>query len=209
MKPGVKASLDAAGGAAAVREAEEARRAAEGEQLALLAEENDRLDELLPLAPPPAKRGPGRPPGARNKRTQQLASYYIGRYGDPLEALLAMGTGDLTHTLQALAETSLATGLPLGGGGFGAAAKGLTVMELLAFKQRCLETVLPYLHARLAPTDDKGDPVVPILALGTVRPGAAEAVARGGALSIEDLIDVTPVAGDESEPDQGLSEGEP
>ncbi|WP_163981188.1 hypothetical protein, partial [Raoultella ornithinolytica] len=70
--------IDAAGGAAAVREAAEVRQAAEGEQLALLAEENDRLDELLPLAPPPARRGPGRPPGARNKRTQQLASYYLG-----------------------------------------------------------------------------------------------------------------------------------
>ncbi|GJE06362.1 hypothetical protein AOPFMNJM_1678 [Methylobacterium jeotgali] len=207
MKPGVKASIDAAGGAAAVREAAEVRQAAEGEQLALLAEENDRLDELLPLAPPPARRGPGRPPGARNKRTQQLASYYLGRYGDPLEALLAMGTGDLTHTHRALADAARATGLPLHGGG--EKGKVMTVMDLLVFKQRCLETVLPYLHARLAPTDDKGDPVVPILALGTVRPGAAEAVAKGGALSIEDLIDVTPVGGDESEPDQALSEGEP
>ena len=111
-----------------------------------------------------------------------------------------MGTGDLAHTHRMLKAAAAATGLPIG---------PVDVMGLLVFKRQCLEAVMPFVHARLAPTDDKGDPVVPILALGTVRPGAAEAVARGGALSIEDMIDLTPVAGDESEPDQGLSEGGP
>lgn len=78
-------------------------------------------------------------------------------------------------------------------------------MELLRFKQSCLETVLPYLHARLAPTDDKGDPVVPILALGTVRPDAADRIARGGALDIEALVDITPGADGEPQSDQALS----
>ena len=124
----------------------------------------------------------------------------MGRYGDPLEGLFAMGTGDLAHTHRMLKAAAAATGLPIG---------PVDVMGLLVFKRQCLEAVMPFVHARLAPTDDKGDPVVPILALGTVRPGAAEAVARGGALSIEDMIDLTPVAGDESKPDQGLSEGGP
>jgi hypothetical protein len=192
MKTGVRAGLEAAGGAGSVQAAADAREAAGGSQLDLLAE-NERLDDMLPLAAPAAKRGPGRPPGARNKRTQQLAAYYLGRYGDPLEALLAMGSGDLAHTHAALRAAGTATGLAVG---------DLTVMDLLRFKRDCLETVLPYLHARLAPTDDKGDPVVPILAIGNLRPDAAERVKQGGALDIETLIDITPGAEDEPQSDQ-------
>lgn len=202
MKPGVKAGIDAAGGRDAVRGAADEREAAQGEQLALLAEDNAALDGLLPLAPPPVeRRGAGRPPGARNRRTQALAAYYLGRYGDPLEGLLAMGTGDLAHTHRKLAEAAVATGLPIGGQDAGA----LTVMGLLQFKRQCLEAALPYLHAKLAPTDDKGEPVVPILALATVRPGAAERVAQGGGFSIEDLVEMTPGGEDEVQQDQALS----
>ncbi len=104
-----------------------------------------------------------------------------------------MGSGDLAHTHAALAAASKATGLAVG---------DMTVMDLLRFKRDCLESALPYLHAKLAPTDDRGDPVVPILALGTVRPDAARRVAEGGALDIETLIDITPSAEDEPQQDQ-------
>lgn len=210
MKSGVSASVDAAGGAEMVRAAAEAREASAGEQLALLDEENRELDAKLPLAPPPVpRRGAGRPPGARNKRTQQLAAYYLGRYGDPLEALLALGTGDLRHTLAELRRLSAELGIPVMtekvGGDLVVCEP--TVMGLLEFKREVLRETLPYLHAKLAPTDDKGDPVVPILALGTVAPGAQDRIAQGGAMSILDLVALTPAAPAESEPDQGLSEG--
>lgn len=34
------------------------------------------------------RRGPGRPPGARNKRTQEMVDYLLSRYAHPLEGLL-------------------------------------------------------------------------------------------------------------------------
>lgn len=199
MTTGIKASIEAAGGRDAVREAGDAREAAAGVQDELFAEANRELDAALPMQPP-VKRGPGRPPGARNKRTQDLAAYYLGRYGDPLEGLLALGSGDLRHTLAQMATLARDTGLRLARG-----EDGLTVMDLMAFKRGCLEAALPYLHAKLAPTNDKGEAVVPILAFGTVAPGADAALRSGGTVSILDLVKVD----DDVEQYQALGESGP
>lgn len=48
----------------------------EGEQLALLPA--DDAEAVLPT-----KAGPGRPPGARNKATEELRAWVRGRFGDP------------------------------------------------------------------------------------------------------------------------------
>lgn len=53
------------------------------EQLELLRDEDGRLPKnVFALA-----RGRGRPPGARNKRDQDLSAYIVGKYGDPVDAL--------------------------------------------------------------------------------------------------------------------------
>jgi hypothetical protein len=169
---GIKASIEAAGGAIAAELAP---------MLPGMAAENERLDRALPLAPP--RSGPGRPAGARNKRTQALAAYYLGRYGDPLEGLLSLGTGDLRHTLAELRALSREAGLELGVD---------TVMGLLAFKRQCLEAALPYLHAKLAPTTAEGEAVVPVLAIGTLKLDADQVARAGGAINLEDLVDVSP-----------------
>ena len=38
-------------------------------------------------------RGPGRPPGARNKRTDELSRWFIAKHGgrDPLEFMISIG----------------------------------------------------------------------------------------------------------------------
>jgi hypothetical protein len=188
---GIKAALELAGGAAGPP--------APASQLDLLAADNAELDAKLPLGPPPAPRGAGRPPGARNKRTQQLAAYYLGRYGDPLEGLLSLATGDLRHTVAQLRALSAETGLAIHVEKVDGELVRCepTLLSLLEFKRDALEAVLPYLHAKLAPTNDKGEAVVPILALGSLRDDA-EAMARAGVVDLEALVDITPQ-------DQGLS----
>jgi hypothetical protein len=66
---------------------------------AMLTEELD--EEQLDLLAPPetargqalvgeVKRGPGRPKGARNKRTQRVVAWLMAKYRDPREALMAV-----------------------------------------------------------------------------------------------------------------------
>lgn len=38
------------------------------------------------------RQGPGRPPGSRNKRTQEWADYLLSRYESPLEVLVQIAT---------------------------------------------------------------------------------------------------------------------
>lgn len=205
----MKAAIEAAGGRDLVREADDARQD-RAEQLALLVEENADADAKLPLAPPPVKRGPGRPPGARNKRTEDLARYYLGRYGDPLEGLLALATGDLGHTLRQLRALSDELGVPIQvekvDGKLVACEPSL--MGLLEFKRHALEAALPYLHAKRAPENDKGEVVVPILAIGPLVPGVQPGLQPAGVTSVLDLVDVSPGVWGEGEQDQALS-GEP
>lgn len=68
----------------------------------------DQLD-MLPLAPsagakqaPVDRRGPGRPAGARNKRTQEWADYLLARYTSPLVGLAEIANRPVTQLAREL-----------------------------------------------------------------------------------------------------------
>jgi hypothetical protein len=193
MSTGPKAGLEAAGGTHAVREAAEIRQAeAEGEQLDLI--EAERLDAQLPIAPSDAARkGPGRPKGAKNKRTEALAAYYMRRHGDPLEALLVMGMGSIEHTAREMhgaVQALKADGVKIAHDAKGREMSGIDINELVKLKMRCLEAALPYLHARRAPIDGDGEAVVPVLNIGVgVHTAGDRAGGKGaGGIDIEAAI---------------------
>lgn len=73
------------------------------------------------------KRGPGRPPGARNKRTQRTVDWLLSVYQDPRAVLLAIA--------QAPADEL-------------AARLGCTPMEALQEKRLAAAAVLPYVAQR-------------------------------------------------------------
>ena len=110
--------------------------------------------ELLGLPEPPAvvrareKRKGGRPPGARNKRTEDVAREVIERMGDPLLHLVAIATAPVDELL----------------------AVGLKPGEAMAEKRLAATAALPYLHQR-APVqvDLRGQQVVYL----TIDAGAA------------------------------------
>lgn len=161
-------------------------------QLDLLAEAGD---EALPVAPTPeaARRGPGRPPGARNKRTEILAAHYVRRHGDPLEALIALAMGSIEHTATELHRTIQALkakGVPIAVDTKGRELSGIDVAEVMKLKVRAAEAALPYLHARRAPIDSDGEAVLPVLNIGVgvqVGAGGRPAATGGGGLDIEAL----------------------
>ena len=76
---GEKAALDEAVAEARQRELQELPR-----QLGLFDEEQTETAEHEQNGTALATRGPGRPLGSRNKRTDEAARFYIGLYGDPL-----------------------------------------------------------------------------------------------------------------------------
>lgn len=206
MSTGPKAAFEAVGGAQAVVAAADARE--DGAQLDMLAE-SDRLDEQLPIAPSDAaKRGPGRPAGARNKRTEALASYYLRRHGDPLEALLTLGMGSIEHTAVEFAkaiDALKARGVKIAVDAKGRELSGVDLNELVKVKVRALEAALPYLHARRAPVDGDGETVLPVLNIGVAvdaRPGAA-ARRAGGGLDIEAVADAARTVAE-----QGFQDGD-
>ena len=213
MTTGPKAGLEAAGGTHAVLAAAETRQAeAEGEQLDMLAAdqaEAARLDAQLPIAPTDgAARGPGRPKGARNRRTEVLARYYLERHGDPLEALLVMGMGSLEHTAEEMhraVENLKAKGVRIAHDAKGREMSGIDINELVKFKRACLEAALPYLHARRAPIDGSGKAVVPVLniGVGVHTGGDRRAGSADGGIDIEAAI-----AGEGTVDPQGFADDE-
>lgn len=83
---GTKAAVDAA------MQATGGGLPAESEQLGL-------LDPLAPAGEPPAasiegqlRQGPGRRPGSRNRRTQEIVDYLMAKYPMPLEGLLRIAS---------------------------------------------------------------------------------------------------------------------
>ena len=88
--------------------------------------------ELLGLPEPPAvlaareRRKGGRPPGARNRRTEDVAREVIERMGDPLLHLVAIATADVAELV----------------------AIGLKPQEAIAEKRQAIAAALPYLHQR-------------------------------------------------------------
>lgn len=105
-RPGADAPVSGAEhGAHAADFAEGGRELAPADQAADLFAFEEGLDAFRqgPI-PPPAKRGPGRPPGSPNRSTSQVRQYLeaLG-YRDPLEADAALATADPRVVAAALA----------------------------------------------------------------------------------------------------------
>lgn len=136
-----------------------------------------------------------RPMGGRagrpNRRTAEMAGFIQRTMGDPLHELARYAFCDplqLIREMQAAQEKA---------GGLkdkeGRALPVMTVNEALAFKKQCLDAIMPYVHAKRASEDDRGDAVRPEITinLGGLDPEALK-VAKGG-LDAKSFLDMVPI----------------
>jgi hypothetical protein len=96
------------------------------------ADEPEQLDLLgLPErgSSPAPRRGPGRPAGARNRRTQEWVEYLQSRYASPLEVLAQIATAPIAELAKAL---------------------GCKPLEALQEKRQAAIALAPFLHQRQA-----------------------------------------------------------
>ncbi len=74
-----------------------------------------------------ARKGPGRPPGALNKRTADMVAYLRARYRDPL-----------TMLAETYSRSAKALALEL----------GCTLLEAFKLQQEAVRLMLPYMHSK-------------------------------------------------------------
>lgn len=111
------------------RERQRAERRAVKEASALAARPALDQPALAPdLAPPPARIGPGRPPGAGNRATREWVRHLIEKHGSPLERLLEIAAMDPETLREQLRCDRL---------------------EVFDRQMTALKEALPYLHQRL------------------------------------------------------------
>lgn len=165
-----------------VREAQQ--RQARGErpavQLPLIAD--DREDRAPAAANDDGPRGPGRPPGAVNKRTADMRDFILSRYRSPLEVLAQTYSRPVAE-LAAELDCSLEDAFKA---------------QLFAAKE-----LAPYVHGKMpVEVDLKGRGIVPLVL--NVSQEMADAMPH----AVEDggfVLDLTPVEGDPENDDK--SEG--
>lgn len=153
---GTRAGLDAAMAAA------EPACAGEPEQLDLLDGDDDPQDALglpaltdLQAAMIAARRGPGRPKGARNRRTEATLAYLMARHRMPLEGLLAMAEMEVEELAMRLKCSPL---------------------DAWQEKRLCWIAALPYCHQRQPLAVDVTDRKIVHLTIvdGEVAPAGAD-----------------------------------
>jgi hypothetical protein len=112
----------------------------DGEQLALMplrnAGQGVRAAEILGSA----TRGPGRPPGAKNKNTEAWTRFLLSRYPSPLQGLAEVAfrpLGDLAAEV-----------LELAGAAPGARPTYDRLVELLKIQLGAMKELAPYLHQK-------------------------------------------------------------
>lgn len=155
-----------------------------GGQLPLLPEPSQAEgDALLPIAPAAISKAAatgkgGRPLGARNRRTDLVAQYVVDRYGDPLEAHMAVGMMPLKDLVTLLRSAASDVGLKL----------GMSLGDIVRFQKDCRDAALPYIHAKRAPEDQKGEPVAPTIGMVRTTVVAGAAHFHGAGQSIEDRV---------------------
>ena len=143
--------------------------------------------------------------GRPNRRTAEMAGFIQRTMGDPLLELARLAMCDpvalATEMNQLQAETGQMTGKD------GKALLPITIREALAFKRECLEAILPYVHAKRAAEDDKGEAIKPEIriSLGGLDPAALK-IAPGG-LDAGAFLDLAAVATEAQERYRVPSEG--
>jgi hypothetical protein len=146
----------------ALRRSGAPRPAVPAEQLPLL-EVAPGEAEAEPAAPAGERRG-GRPPGARNRRTEEWVDYLLSRYRSPLIVL--------AETYSRPAEVL-------------AAELGISRAEAFAMQLTAARELAPYVHARQA----LAAPAVPTAAVELVLTGVeppADGAGEGGAIDVSE-----------------------
>lgn len=87
------------------------------------------------------RHGPGRPLNSRNKRNKDVARYFIGKYGDPLDALGEI----MTMPLDVLREQ-----LVLAQGGEASKSHPVRAVDVMNIKMNAIVDALPYIHGKQA-----------------------------------------------------------
>ena len=82
----------------------------------------------------PAERKAGRPPGARNRRTEEYANFLIAKHGDPLDVATAIAARNIVAPGE-LAALAKELGMERG--------------DAAEFWLRTLNAVLPFLHQKM------------------------------------------------------------
>lgn len=100
----------------------------------------------------PARRGAGRPPGAKNKNTEAWREYILSRYPSPLIGLAetySRPLGDLAEELRC------------------------TRKDAFQIQLQCMNAVLPYVHQKQPQAIDLGDGGLMTLVIGKIEARAA------------------------------------
>lgn len=177
VENGLKLALPPGAGAAvaaALERAGAARPAVPPEQLPLL--EVAAPAEPAPAAPPPGERSRGgRPPGAKNRRTEEWTEYLLSRYRSPLVVLAET----YSRPVEVLA-----------------AELGITRAEAFKMQLTAARELAPYVHERQAiAVKPTGGAAVALILSGVEPPAGDEGEGE------DPIIDVTPTSA-ESEADQ-------
>lgn len=111
-----------------------------GEQMALLPLRNTKAGTDAAADDGQPKRGPGRPPGAKNKSTEEWTRYILSRYPSPLLALAEVYSRSLTDLATEL--------LGYAGAASGAKLTYAQVVELLKLQLGAAKELAPYMHQK-------------------------------------------------------------
>lgn len=102
----------------------------------------------LPVAPQAEGRR-GRPPGARNKSTDEWVRYFLGRYRSPLTGLAELYTRpleELVDEMQRMADKHKSWVETKDGGRWERVA--ISPLEVLKMQRDAMVAILPYIHKR-------------------------------------------------------------
>ncbi len=135
---------------------------------------------------PPAKRGPGRPPGSPNRTTLQLQRLLLAKgYRDPAEFLASILSMDVRALAGELSEPSKDDD-----------DKDRVVMQVhrgqaLQLQIRAAEALLPYFHQKMPiAVQHSGDGQRPLIIINDGPAAAPVVPGRGVAMSIHDAQDI-------------------
>jgi hypothetical protein len=148
-----------------------------------------------PIVVQAENRAPGSRAGRPNKISRIMAAKVEDEHGKTvLEELVAMAMASPEAIAAEMIALAKATNLDV----------GVTVRDVWRYKLDCLATAAPYLHAKRAPVDNKGQTFRPIIQIGSGNAGLLDA--SGEVDDAELVFDAAAIAFGMNEPDQGLSE---
>lgn len=178
-----------------------------GAQLPLIPSDDDGGEALRRAIEGP--RGPGRPAGSPNKRTEAVVEYMLRRYRSPLEALAGIYSRPLGAVLADLADALEVMGVR-------AKPSWGQVLDVLRLQVAAAKELAPYLHQK-QPTavevDAKGSIPIGIFLSPEAAEGLEHAVSQGqltidaSVTDFEENQEVTGEAGEQLDASELDAEG--